>query len=102
MESLLPGTFYEVCGGYKRDKSMSNDLNIVLTNCNPDFSHRLDFIDRMLKQLRRKGLMSYAVNVMCAEEAFETAGSIDVAQIVVLPPKSSIRRVQVGMLQSDG
>ncbi|CAO1616266.1 unnamed protein product [Jaminaea pallidilutea] len=90
MESLLPGTFYQVCGGYRRGKSMSNDVDIVLSNCSPDFSHRLDFIDRMLKQLRRKGLMSYAVNVMGAGEAFETVGSIDVAQIVVLPPKSSI------------
>lgn len=90
MESLLPGTFYDVCGGYRRGKSMSNDVDIVLSNCSPDFSHRLDFIHRMLKQLRRKGLMSYAVNIMGAGEAFETAGSIDVAQIVVLPPKSSI------------
>ncbi|PWN17889.1 Nucleotidyltransferase [Microstroma glucosiphilum] len=83
---ILPGTFIEIVGGYRRGKPMSNDVDIVISNDHADFSKRLDVINRLLTTLKRRGLMSYSVNVTNPSDGYETSGFVDIAEIVFLPP----------------
>lgn len=86
LDAILPGTFIEIVGGYRRGKPMSNDVDVVISNNHADFSKRLDVINRLLLTLKRKGLMSYSVNVTNPSDGYETTGFVDIAEIVFLPP----------------
>lgn len=96
LEAICPGSFYKICGGYRRGKMQSNDVDIVVSNDDatsaPFMSQRLEVINRLLLQLKKKGLMSYSVNIMGggASEDFqrETRGHLDIAEIVFLPRAS--------------
>ncbi|CAO1636437.1 unnamed protein product [Sympodiomycopsis kandeliae] len=96
IETFCPGSFYEICGGYRRGKMQSNDVDIVISNSRsePFIKERLAVINRLLVLLKRKGLMSYSVNIMGggASENFQSAtrGHLDIAEIVFLPPKSAL------------
>lgn len=95
VDSVCPGSHYKICGGYRRGKPDSSDVDIIISNndtSTPFISERLGIINQVLDQLRAKNLMPFAVNVMGGAEATdlksETRGHLDIAEIVVLPPKS--------------
>lgn len=97
LEAICPGSFYKICGGYRRGKMQSNDVDVVISNNNtaaPFISERLEVVNRLLVRLKKKGLMSYSVNIMGggASEDYhrETRGHLDIAEIVFFPPKSAM------------
>lgn len=89
LQAICPGTFYEICGGYRRGKPESNDVDIVFSSEDPAFvTRRQGIIDELLLNMKKKGLMSYSVSVShSAGEAVETRGNVDLAEIVFLPPR---------------
>ncbi|CAO1624432.1 unnamed protein product [Parajaminaea phylloscopi] len=86
---LVPDAFYTICGGYRRGKTMTNDVDLVITSKTANFRQRQDVIRGLLDRMKRKGLMSHTVNVMHGGDGFSSSGHIDIAEIVVLPPRTA-------------
>lgn len=86
---IIPDAFYKICGGYRRGKAMTSDVDLVLSSCSSDFTQRHGVIDRLLQSMKRQGLMSHTVNVIKGGDGFESSRQLDIAEIVVLPPVSA-------------
>ncbi|SPO21200.1 related to DNA polymerase mu [Ustilago trichophora] len=107
VKSLLPTGVevkYEICGGYRRGKERTYDLDVIIGHSEPP-SRALHM--RLLESMKSKGLISHIVNVSTPAPSFtdpdplpttstataapsEEGGTIhiDIANIVVLPSLS--------------
>lgn len=91
VDAVLPGCSVEISGGYRRGKTMSNDVDLLICHPEHDYSKRLDVVQQLLEQMRKRGIMSHTVNITSPSGNYETSGHIDVAEIVVLPPAGVAR-----------
>lgn len=85
---------YTICGGYRRGKPRSNDVDVVICR-EPKVQDGLGpgdhGIHELVTKLKRRGLMAYNVNVMRHTEGdADNAVHLDVAEIVFLPPRSAL------------
>lgn len=96
---------YEICGGYRRGKERTFDLDVIIGHDDPP-SRALHM--RLLDEMKKKGLVSHIVNVSTPAAShleYSSTGTdaihIDIANIVVLPhpsaamPKPVHRRVDL-------
>ncbi|PWN54047.1 Nucleotidyltransferase [Violaceomyces palustris] len=89
MEKIIPGCQHTICGGYRRGKPESSDVDIVYTH--PDNRHNKAALHRLLDDLRREGIVTHIVSVTTPGlDEDSTNVHVDVAQIVVLPPISPL------------
>jgi DNA polymerase IV len=61
LQAILPGCEYIICGGYRRGKPMSNDVDIVYTHRSADTR---GVLEKLVRRLTDKGnftepVMSY-------------------------------------------
>ncbi|KAJ1570673.1 hypothetical protein NDA11_002624 [Ustilago hordei] len=85
---------HEICGGYRRGKTQTYDLDIIIGHAQPR-SRALHL--RLLNEMKGKGLLTHMVNISTPAATLDSdlhpAGAkeavhIDIANIVVLPPLS--------------
>lgn len=88
---------YEICGGYRRGKESTYDVDIIIGHSEPP-SRALHM--RLLNEMKRKGLITHLVNVSTPASSYLDPDTtihdkhtpppvhIDIANIVVLPPLS--------------
>lgn len=86
---------HEICGGYRRGKTQTYDLDIIIRHNDPR-SRALHM--RLLDEMKRKRLVTHIVNVSTPAPSLDSPSSsfgngkqgegvhIDIANIVVLPP----------------
>ncbi|EST06530.1 DNA polymerase beta, palm domain protein [Kalmanozyma brasiliensis GHG001] len=106
VKSLLDGVEvkHEICGGYRRGKERTFDLDIIIGHSEPP-SRALHM--RLLGEMKKKGLVTHIVNVSTPAPSHldpdptatstKEAVHIDIANIVVLPttPAPVHRRVDL-------
>jgi len=91
LDKIRPGCLYTICGGYRRGKAQSNDVDIVITDPNPtSINSQITSMEDLLRQLKKKAFITHVVNVTTPSSTFEAVYShLDVAEVVMLPPTSS-------------
>lgn len=101
-DRILPGCTYVICGGYRRGKVESNDVDIVISLPKPpessnnytkrglwDTQAQLTLMEDLLRSLKRQAFVTHVVNVTTPASAYETTYSrLDLAEVVVMPPVS--------------
>lgn len=92
LDLIRPGCIHTICGGFRRGKIESNDVDIVITDPNPkDMNSQITNMEDLLRQLKKKALLTHVVNVTTPSSTYEAVYShLDIAEIVVLPPTSAV------------
>ncbi|UZJ51117.1 hypothetical protein CBS101457_000437 [Exobasidium rhododendri] len=92
LDSVRPGCIHTVCGGFRRGKLESNDVDIVITDPNPTtLTSQVTCMEELLRQLKKKALITHVVNVTTPSSTFEAVYShLDIAEVVLLPPTSAV------------
>lgn len=92
LDEIRPGCLHTICGGYRRGKTQSNDVDIVITDPNPtSFNSQITCMEDLLRQLKKKAYITHVVNVTTPSSTFEAVYShLDIAEVVMLPPTSKV------------
>ena len=92
LDTIRPGCLSTICGGFRRGKVESNDVDLVITDPNPaSVSDQITCMEDLLRQLKKRAIITHVVNVTTPSSTFETVFShLDIAEVVVLPPASSV------------
>ena len=98
---IAPGSTYVICGGYRRGKPESNDVDIVISLPRPpqkegehdrgiwNVQEQIAVMDKLLKSLKRKAFITHVVNVSTPASQYEmTYSRLELAEVVVMPSKS--------------
>lgn len=101
MNALAPGSSYVICGGYRRGKPESNDVDIVISLPPPrqdenssdrgiwNVKEQENVMDQLLKTLKRKAFITHVVNVTTPASHYEmTYSRLELAEVVVMPSRS--------------
>lgn len=110
LDTIRPGCIHTICGGFRRGKVDSNDVDIVITDPNPvSLNSQITCIEDLLRQMKKKALITHVVNVTTPSSTFEAIYShLDIAEVVILPPTSSFittprhRRVDIIFVSKEG
>ncbi|PWN38563.1 Nucleotidyltransferase [Meira miltonrushii] len=98
---IAPGSTYVICGGYRRGKPESNDVDIVISLPRPlqrgeepdrgiwNVKEQIAVMDKLLKTLKRKAFITHVVNVSTPASVYEmTYSRLELAEVVVMPSRS--------------
>ncbi|EPQ29018.1 uncharacterized protein PFL1_03308 [Pseudozyma flocculosa PF-1] len=84
LDAILPGCVHTICGGYRRGKAQSYDLDIVVGH--PRASRAV--LHSLFDKMKRQGLVSHVVSISTPQDDEATDVHVDVAHLVVVPPNS--------------
>ncbi|KAG8907262.1 hypothetical protein FRB99_004956 [Tulasnella sp. 403] len=73
LNAIVPGCLYTICGGYRRGKSVSNDVDIVFTHPSPEFFKGL--CARLVERLTESGLVSHLFHMSSFSSVHEAPRS---------------------------
>jgi DNA polymerase IV len=63
-ETVAAGTIYEICGGYRRGKSESGDVDIIISNPTPHSTQ--DLCLGLVKVLEERGIITHTLSLSTA------------------------------------
>lgn len=55
LKAILPDAVYTICGGFRRGKPQSNDVDIVFADTSPSTRSQLTAMEELLRALKKKG-----------------------------------------------
>lgn len=92
LDTIRPGCVHTICGGFRRGKIESNDVDIVITDPKPaDLNSQITRMEDLLRQLKKRAFITHVVNVTTPSSTYEAVYShLDIAEVVVLPQTSSV------------
>ncbi|MCO5566257.1 hypothetical protein L7F22_019933 [Adiantum nelumboides] len=101
LQTIAPGSTYVICGGYRRGKPESNDVDIVISLPRPpqhgeepdrgiwNVKEQISVMDKLCKSLKRKAFITHVVNVSTPASLYEmTYSRLELAEVVVMPSRS--------------
>ncbi|PWN89934.1 Nucleotidyltransferase [Acaromyces ingoldii] len=89
LKAILPDAVYTICGGFRRGKPQSNDVDIVFADTSPSTRSQLTAMEELLRALKKKAYVTHIINVTTPSDKYERVFSrLDIAEVVVLPPRS--------------
>lgn len=77
-QAVAPGTVYEICGGYRRGKSESGDVDIIISNPKPHAT--MNFCIGLVKVLEERGYITHTLTISTATSDREENPKISLKQ----------------------